>query len=100
MYFLRSIASLLIDDLGPGSMFGSCVSLAIGTYSLTAQCTQDGQVLKVKTSALKNLLDGDPRMGYELQSRISEIYFRRYVDAMKKLQAIVMNIPLDVAKAV
>jgi CRP-like cAMP-binding protein len=88
---------LLIEELGPGAMFGSCVSLVIGTYSLTAQCTQDSQVLKVATSALKDLLHADPRMGYALQARISEIYFGRYVDTMKKLQAIVMNIPIDAA---
>jgi len=92
--------SFLIDDLGPGSMFGSCVSLTMETYALTAQCTQDTKLVKVATSALKNLLDGDPRMGYELQSRISEIYFRRYIDTMKKLQAIIMNIPLEVASGV
>jgi CRP-like cAMP-binding protein len=92
--------SLLIDDLGPGSMFGSCVSFAMDTYSLTAQCTEDCELLKVATPALRNLLDGDPRMGYAIQSRISEIYFTRYIDTMKKLQAIVMNIPLDVAGGV
>ncbi len=81
-------------------MFGSCISFAMETYSLTAQCTEDCQLLKVATSALKDLLDGDPRMGYAVQSRISEIYFTRYIDTMKKLQAIVMNIPLDVAMAI
>lgn len=89
--------SLLIDELGPGAMFGSCVSLDIKAYSLTAQCTRDSRLLKVETSALKTLLEGDPRMGYAVQSRISEIYFKRYVETMKKLQAIVMNIPIDVA---
>jgi hypothetical protein len=34
-------------------------------------------------------------MGYAIQSKISEIYFRRYVEAMNKLQAIIMNIPLQ-----
>ena len=91
--------SLLIDELGPGSMFGSCISFALDTYSLTAQCTQDTELLRVATPALRDLLDDDPRMGYALQSRISEIYFRRYIDTMKKLQAIIMNIPLDVAEA-
>ena len=89
--------SLLIDELGPGSMFGSCVSLEMKAYTLTAQCEQDCQLLKVEASALKALLGGDPRMGYAVQSRISEIYFGRYVETMKKLQAIVMNIPIDVA---
>jgi CRP-like cAMP-binding protein len=91
----KQIYSLLIDDLSPGSMFGSCVSFSMETYTLTAQCARDCQLLKVATSALKDLLDSDPRMGYAIQSRISEIYFKRYIETMKKLQAIVMNIPLD-----
>ena len=89
--------SLLIDDLGPGSVFGSCVSLAMESYSLNAQCTDDSELLKIEASALKRLLENDPRLGYAIQSRISEIYFKRYIETMKKLQAIVMNIPVDVA---
>jgi CRP-like cAMP-binding protein len=86
--------SILIDQLGRGSMFGSCVSFEMRSYVLTAQCTQPTELLKLKAAALKRLLDDDPRMGYAIQSRISQIYFERYIEAMKKLQAIVMNIPL------
>jgi CRP-like cAMP-binding protein len=89
--------NLLIDDLGPGSVFGSCVSMTMDSYSLNAQCTDDCELLKVDADALKRLLESDPRMGYAIQSRISEIYFRRYIETMKKLQAIVMNMPIDVA---
>jgi CRP-like cAMP-binding protein len=89
--------SILIDQLDPGSMFGSCISFEMNSYVLTAQCTQPTEVLKIKASALKRLLDDDPRMGYAIQSRISQIYFERYVEAMKKLQAIVINIPLEAA---
>ena len=89
--------SILIDQLDPGSMFGSCISFEMSSYVLTAQCTQPTEVLKIKASALKRLLDDDPRMGYAIQSRISQIYFERYVEAMKKLQAIVINIPLEAA---
>lgn len=46
---------------------------------------------------MRNLLDDDPRMGYAIQSNISEIYFNRYIETMKKLQSIVMNIPLESA---
>ena len=42
------------------------------------------------------LIDEDLVMGYRLQTRISEIYFNRYNETMKKLQSIVMNIPLEV----
>ena len=78
-------------------MFGSCVSAAMGSYALTAQCTEDSELLKIGAVSLKNLLDEDPRMGYAIQAKISEIYFNRYIETMKKLQSIVMNIPLEPA---
>jgi hypothetical protein len=34
-------------------------------------------------------------MAYALQTRISKIYLRRHVDTMRKLQAIVKNLPLE-----
>jgi CRP-like cAMP-binding protein len=87
--------SVLIDQLGKGTTFGSCVSFHGGTYALTAQCTEDTQLLMTRANVMKSLMDDDLVMGYAVQSRISEIYFNRYLETMKKLQAIVMNIPLE-----
>jgi len=88
--------SILIDQLSEkGTMFGSSLSFRIGSYATAAQCMEDAELLRIKTSVLKRLLDDDPRMGYAIQSKISEIYFKRYLEAMRKLQAIVMNIPLE-----
>ena len=87
--------SIVIDQIGKGAMFGSCGCFKRDSYALTAQCTTDSLLLKVKASALRELMDRDLVMGYALQSRISQIYFNRYVETMKKLQAIVMNIPIE-----
>ena len=87
--------SIVIDQLTKGAMFGSCVCFYRDTYALTAQCTRDSKLLKIEGAALKNLMDEDLMMGYGLQTRISEIYFTRYVETMNKLQAIVMNIPIE-----
>jgi CRP-like cAMP-binding protein len=91
----RGGVKILIDQLTDGTMFGSCVCLELDSYACTAQCTKDSELLKIRTAALKALLDDDPRMGYAIQSRISQIYFKRYMETMKKLQAIVMNIPIE-----
>jgi len=91
----KSGVSIAIDQLGKGAMFGSCVSLERDAYALTAQCTKDTQLLRTDAAVLRNLMNQDPMMGYNLQSRISQIYFNRYVETMKKLQAIVMNIPIE-----
>lgn len=87
--------SILIDQLAKGAMFGSCVCVRRDSYALTAQCTKDSEILKIESAALKKLMDKDLMMGYGLQNRISEIYFNRYIETMKKLQAIVMNIPVE-----
>jgi CRP-like cAMP-binding protein len=87
--------SVLIDELREGDLFGGCVSSALDAYALTAQCTEDSEVLVIGVSALKAIMEQDPRMGYVIQSRISKIYFKRYIEIMEKLQAIVMNVPVE-----
>jgi len=90
----RSGVSIVIDQLGTGDMFGTCVCLDRAVYSLTAQCSQASEILKIKSAVLKDLMDKDLMMGYALQARISMVYFERYIETMQKLQAIVMNIPV------
>lgn len=87
--------SLVIDQLGKGAVFGGCIGYPRKAYALTAQCSEDAQLLKIRNSALKSLMERDLRMGYHLQGYISNAYFRRYIDTMQKLQAIVMNIPVE-----
>ncbi|KPJ92675.1 MAG: hypothetical protein AMS18_06865 [Gemmatimonas sp. SG8_17] len=87
--------SIVIDQLGKGAMFGSCICFNRDSYALTAQCASDSLLLKVQNAVLKELMDRDLVMGYALQTRISEIYFARYIETMRKLQAIVMNITIE-----
>lgn len=89
--------SVLIDQLSKGGTFGSCVCFHGGKYALTAQCTTSSQLLMTRASVLKSLMDDDLMMGYAIQARISEVYFNRYLETMEKLQAIVMNIPIESA---
>jgi len=87
-------ASLVIDEAVEGDIFGYCVCLDIHTYSLTAVCTKDCRLLKIKAEALKRLMDRDLMTGYAVQTMLSRIYFKRYVETMKKLQAIVQSMPV------
>jgi CRP-like cAMP-binding protein len=87
--------NVVIDQLRKGAMFGSCMCFNRDSYSLTAQCTKDSELLKIDSRVLKRLMDEDLLMGYGLQTRMSEIYFNRYNETMKKLQAIVMNIEIE-----
>ena len=87
--------SIQIDELTKGAMFGSCICFQLVNYTLNAQCTSDSKVLRIESATLKELMDDDLLMGYTIQTQISRIYFRRYIDTMKKLQSIVLNLPLE-----
>lgn len=84
-----------IDVVTPGAIFGSCQCFDIDTYSTTAQCTQDSRLMRIDAKVLERLMDEDLPMGYVMQRRIAAIYFNRYLETMKKLQAIVMNLPIE-----
>jgi CRP-like cAMP-binding protein len=86
--------SVEIDEVDPGEIFGSCVCMQLDSYSLTAQCTEESKLLMVKSATLKRLLDGDPVLGYTVQSLVSRVYFKRYLETMKKLQSVVSAISL------
>ena len=94
----RSGMSIQIDELTKGAMFGSCICFQLINYSLNAQCTSDSKLLRIESATLKELMDGDLLMGYTIQTQISRIYFNRYIDTMKKLQSIILNLPLETAQ--
>ncbi len=87
--------SVLIDEVTGGAIFGSCVCFQIDKYTLSATCTKDSRILKIKAATLKKLMDDDPIMGYAIQTLVSRVYFKRYIDTMRKLQSIVQSIPLE-----
>ena len=78
-------------------MFGSCLSFQMEYYSLTAKCVEDCELLKINAKALKHMMDNDPVMGYAIQSRISQIYFKRYIETMDTLQNLIVSLPQAMA---
>jgi len=95
----QSGVSLQVEELTKGAMFGSCVCFQFVDYSLDARCTSDSRLLKIESATLKELMDSDLVLGYTIQTQISRIYFHRYVETMKKLQSIVLNLPLEPIRA-
>ena len=95
----REGLSLLIDEVGRGTIFGSCICFQIDRYTLTAQCTEDSKLLKMRAATLKKLLDDDPVLGYAVQAMISRTYFKRYIDTAQKLQAVLRTMPVETVEA-
>ena len=88
----RGSASILIEELAEGSMFGSFCSQALDSYFCSAKCMRETKLLRIPTAALDDVLMEDPRLGYAIQSRISRYFFKRYLESMKRMQSIVMSI--------
>ncbi len=89
---------VLISEVNQGDMFGSCLSLDLGFYSLTAQCVEDSHILKINADILRRVMDADPRTGYAIQSRISTIYFKRYIATMQKFRNVITTLPADYSR--
>lgn len=90
-YPVKKEISVIIDELMPGSVFGSFAWINMDKYNLNAQCLEDSDLLRIEAKTLKKLMDNDLRMGYTLQTKISEIYYLRYIRAMKNLKAVVLD---------
>jgi CRP-like cAMP-binding protein len=86
--------SLLVDDLLPKAIFG--VSSLVGTdrYLLNAECVEDSEVLRIEGVVLRQILEENPVVAYTIQKRVSQIFFKRYVDAMERLETIMQAMPL------
>lgn len=91
LYDVKEEAEIEIDELGEGVMFGSCLCFSLDTYFLTAKSNTDTEVLKIKIEVLSNIVKEDERAGFHIQKKISEVYFNRYLAAMKKLREVVKN---------
>lgn len=84
-----------MEDLIEGSIFGVSALTGTDRYLLNAECVTDSEVVRIEAKVLRQILDGNPRVGYATQRRISQVFFRRCVDIMERLQAVVQAIPLE-----
>jgi len=90
--------SILIEQLGQGEIFGLNATFDLGFYSVTAQAVGPTKAIKMETAVLQHIMDADTQVGYGIQKRISELYYKRYVAAARRLQSIVTAINLQAAR--
>lgn len=81
-----------IDELTEGVMFGSCACFNMPNYFLTAKSATDSEILKIEIEVLKRIMTDDCHVGFSIQRRISEIYFKRYINSLKNLQEVVLDL--------
>jgi CRP-like cAMP-binding protein len=86
--------SLLVDDLIPGSIFGVSSLMGADRYLLNAECVEDSEVLKIEGKTLLQILHNNLQVGYAIQRRISQIFFKRYVNAVERLKTVVQAVSI------
>jgi CRP-like cAMP-binding protein len=89
----RGGPSLLIDDLMEENIFGVSSLLGADRYLLNAECVEDSEVLKIEGKDLRRIFERNPVVGYAMQRRVSQIFFKRYTNVMERLQAVVQAVP-------
>ena len=85
---------ILVDDLLPNNVFGVSSVMNASRYYLDGICVEDSEVLKIEGRALRRVLDMNPIVGYAMQRRLSQIFFKRFVDAMERIRAAAYAVPL------
>jgi CRP-like cAMP-binding protein len=96
---IKGGTNLLMDDLMPGNIFGVSSLMGADRYLLNAECVEDSEVLKIEGKILRQILDENPVVGYAMQRRVSQVFFKRYLHAMERLQTVVQAIPIRSAKS-
>ena len=86
--------SFLVDDIQEGGVFGVSSLTGGERYLLNAECVEDSEVLKVESRVLRAIFEDNSAAGYATQSRVSLIFFKRYVDAMERLRMVVQAVPM------
>jgi CRP-like cAMP-binding protein len=74
---VSSNITISIGAIKPGYSFGWSAALGGGIFTLDAVCAEPSQVIAVKGDVFKNILDEDPKMGYQVMQKLVEIIKRR-----------------------
>jgi len=77
-----------------GELFGLSPLLDSPQYTTTAQCTEATEVLAIEAQPFRELLRNNCPVAIDVLNRVARIYFARYLDVLKNLQAVVNQIPL------
>jgi CRP-like cAMP-binding protein len=85
---------LVVSKIEEGELFGISPLTGSTRYTASALCAKDAEVLAVEAKPLRELLQQDCMIGFQIMSRVAEAFFSRYVRVVKSLQSVVEQIPL------
>lgn len=84
--------SLVIGHIQRGELFGLSPLIGSGRYTTTARCAVPSEILAIEASPLKSLLEENTHMGFHFLKEVSQAYFARYIESLKRFQGILDHI--------
>jgi CRP-like cAMP-binding protein len=84
--------SLVVARVGKGELFGIAPLLGAESYTSTAQCKSDCEVLTIEAQPLKEVLGRNAAVGLHLMGKVAQAYFERYTENLDRLQRILKEV--------
>jgi thioredoxin reductase (NADPH) len=81
-------ASLVIDRVCKGDLFGIAPLLGSKRYTTSAYCEDSCEVMAIEAAPLLKLLGNNPLVEKMVMTEVAKIYFSRYEEALGRLQNI------------
>ena len=85
---------IVVSRIDEGDLFGLSPLLGSSRYTVEAQCDADTEALVIDADKLRKLLEENSVTGMAIMSEVADIYFRRYIDLLERIQNIVLQVPL------
>lgn len=82
-----------------GDFFGAACFMKPQQYTLTAVCMENAEVLAVNADKLFQLCEQDTDLGYQLMTKVAQIYFERYKLAKRQIYQMVKGPTIITAAA-
>jgi len=76
---------LNFGTIDSGNIFGGACFLKPQSYTLTAICLKDSELLVIEVNKLFDLFKKDYEFGYKFMKKIAQIYFDRYEIAKNQI---------------
>ncbi|MFC1942510.1 cyclic nucleotide-binding domain-containing protein [Chloroflexota bacterium] len=74
-----------LEEIGKGEAFGWSGLIEPHTFSASVRCLTDCEVLCINCESLRELMDSDPNLGYELVQRLARLISSRMTYARDNL---------------
>ena len=87
--------SLVVARVAKGELFGIAPLLGAESYTSTAQCRSDCEVLAIEARPLKEILGRNAAVALHLMGKVAQAYFERYAENLERLQRILKEVAAE-----